>query len=84
MPLISPARNNQPAAMDDDDDDYLDSLRRERPDSPLRRDLFRDIQDADLGEAQISKPNPTYLLLAMLYLKTYPTKHALAARRRGI
>jgi hypothetical protein len=23
-------------------------------------------------------------LLAMLYLKTYPTKHALAARRRGI
>jgi hypothetical protein len=42
-------------------------------------DLFRDIQDADLGEAQILKPDPTYLLLAMLYLKKYPTKHALAA-----
>jgi hypothetical protein len=36
MPLITPAHNNQPAAMYDNDDDYLDSLRRERPDLPLR------------------------------------------------
>jgi hypothetical protein len=45
--------------------------------------LFCDIQDADLGEAQISKPNPTYLLLAMLYLRKYPTKDALAALLDG-
>jgi hypothetical protein len=29
--------------------------------------------------AKPKSPNPLYLLLAMLYLKKYPTKHALAA-----
>ena len=41
--------------------------------------IFVDIQDEDLGESRISKPNPIYLLLALFYLKKYPTKHALAA-----
>jgi hypothetical protein len=41
--------------------------------------IFDDIQDEDLGESRISKPNPLYLLLGLFYLKNYPTKHALAA-----
>jgi hypothetical protein len=41
--------------------------------------IFDDIQDEDLGESRISKPNPLYLLLGLFYLKKYPTKHALAA-----
>ena len=41
--------------------------------------IFSDIQDEDLGESRIVKPNPIYLLLALFYLKKYPTKHALAA-----
>jgi hypothetical protein len=41
--------------------------------------IFADIQDEDLGESRISKPKPIYLLLALFYLKKYPTKHALAA-----
>ena len=43
------------------------------------KNIFVDIQDEDLGESRISKPNPIYLLLALFYLKKYPTKHALAA-----
>ncbi len=42
-------------------------------------DIFADIQDEDLGESRISKPDPIYLLLALFYLKKHPTKHALAA-----
>jgi hypothetical protein len=41
--------------------------------------MFADIQDEDLGESRISKPDPIYLLLGLFYLKKYPTKHALAA-----
>ena len=29
--------------------------------------IFTDIQDEDLGESRISKPDPMYLLLALLY-----------------
>ena len=42
-------------------------------------DIFADIQDEGLGESRVSKPDPIYLLLALFYLKKYPTKHALAA-----
>jgi hypothetical protein len=42
-------------------------------------DIFADIQGEDLGENRVAKPNPIYLLLALFYLKKYPTKHALAA-----
>jgi hypothetical protein len=42
--------------------------------------IFDDIQDGDLGESRIFKPNPLYLLLTLFYLKKYyPTQHALAA-----
>ncbi len=41
--------------------------------------IFVNIQDEDLGESRISKPDPIYLLLALFYLKKYPTKHDLAA-----
>ena len=41
--------------------------------------LFYDIQDPDLGEACIAKPNPAHLLQALYFLKKYPTKIALAA-----
>jgi hypothetical protein len=41
--------------------------------------IFADIQDKDLGESRIPKPDPIYLLLGLFYLKKYPTKHALAA-----
>lgn len=41
--------------------------------------LFQDIQHPDLGAARIAKPNPKYLLLALYYLKKYPTKSGLAA-----
>ena len=39
--------------------------------------IFNDIQD--IGEASIKKPNPRYLLLALYYLKKYPTKHEMAS-----
>lgn len=42
-------------------------------------DIFVDIQGPDLGESSISKPNPTYLLLALFHLKKYGTKYNLAA-----
>jgi hypothetical protein len=39
------------------------------------RDLFRDIQDANLCKAQISKPNPMHAMLAVLHLKkTHETR----------
>jgi hypothetical protein len=41
--------------------------------------FFDDIQDEDLRESIISKPDPLYLLLVLFYLKKYPAKHALAA-----
>jgi hypothetical protein len=43
--------------------------------------IFDDIQDEDLGESRISKPDPIYLLLALFYLKKYPTKQG---RFRGM
>ena len=42
-------------------------------------DIFLDIQNPDLGEKHIKKPKPSYLLLALRFLKKYPTKYNLAA-----
>ena len=39
--------------------------------------LFGDIQRED-NPSRITKPNPKYLLLALRYLKKYPTKHEMA------
>eukprot|EP00543_Licmophora_paradoxa_P012520 CAMPEP_0202477674 /NCGR_PEP_ID=MMETSP1360-20130828/94064_1 /ASSEMBLY_ACC=CAM_ASM_000848 /TAXON_ID=515479 /ORGANISM="Licmophora paradoxa, Strain CCMP2313" /LENGTH=199 /DNA_ID=CAMNT_0049104925 /DNA_START=206 /DNA_END=804 /DNA_ORIENTATION=+ len=41
--------------------------------------LYRDIQDPNLGEAWIEKPDPIFLLSALYMLKKYPTKIAPAA-----
>ena len=40
--------------------------------------LFVDIQ-SDACKAKVSKPCPRYLLLALYFLKKYPTKHQMAA-----
>ena len=39
--------------------------------------VFEDIQSTENG-ARIDKPNPKYWLLALYYLKKYPTKHQMA------
>lgn len=39
--------------------------------------VFEDIQ-SNQNEARIDKPKPKYLLLALYYLKKYPTKHQMA------
>ena len=39
--------------------------------------VFQDIQRDDIPN-KIYKPNPKYLLLALRYLKKYPTKHEMA------
>lgn len=40
--------------------------------------LYIDIQSDDLGLDQIINPTPEYLLLALFFLKKYPTKHDMA------
>ena len=45
--------------------------------------LFVDIQSEDLGDARINNPKPLYLLLALFYLKKYPTKIMMAAFTDG-
>ena len=41
-------------------------------------EIFLMIQEEALGQHTIEKPNPSHLLLALYYLKKYPTKHELA------
>ena len=45
--------------------------------------IFDAIQSEDLGQARIANPNPRYLLLALFYLKKYPTKHEMAGFLNG-
>jgi hypothetical protein len=45
---------------------------------PTVHDIFLDIQSRDLGKKRIKKPKASKLLLAMRFLKQYPTKHSLA------
>ena len=42
-------------------------------------DIFIDIQSPDLGEKRIKNPNSGDFLLAMRFLKKYPTKYDLSA-----
>lgn len=41
-------------------------------------DIFIDIQSPELGCKRIEKPKPSHLLLALRFLKKYPTKYDLA------
>ena len=41
-------------------------------------DIFMDIQSPDLGDKRIKNPKATHLLLALRFLKKYPTKFDLA------
>ncbi|CAJ1944984.1 unnamed protein product [Cylindrotheca closterium] len=41
-------------------------------------DIFLGIQHPDLGRKRIKNPKPTHLLLALRFLKQYPTKETLA------
>jgi DNA polymerase III alpha subunit len=43
------------------------------------REMFRDIQHADLGKFQINNPTPRDFLAAFYFLKKYPTKISQAA-----
>lgn len=45
--------------------------------------IYEDIQDPSLGEFRIAKPNPSYLVFALYFLKKYPTAHDFASRCDG-
>ena len=45
-------------------------------------DIFLDIQSPDLSDKRIKQPKPTHLLLALRFLKKYPTKEDLAGDRK--
>ena len=43
-------------------------------------DLYRDIQNPELGEFQIKNPNPVDLIHTLYFLKKYPTAHEFSGR----